>query len=237
MALNNGSRDVNGGLPAIPDLKVGDIVTVKDHSEWSSTPYNRRVTKVMKTRFFVGGVGAFDAVTLTQYLNGPDVIPSSVIAVNGVPVKPRSERKRNGGLDNGIGIVNGYQIGPNVDLKGAVLNFADLSGADLRGANLTGAKLIEARLKEADLSGALLVGANLSHAKLNDADLHHANLRLADLYGANLTGADLELATLEGTVFTTAIVEQWHVRLIEKARREEIDSLRVKGGRIANPRR
>lgn len=88
--------------PAIPNLKVGDIVTVQDASNWSTAPYERRVLKVMKTRFDVGGVGPFDAYTLMQITSGRHGLESTVVAVNGVPVRGRTPkvlaRVRNGGL-------------------------------------------------------------------------------------------------------------------------------------------
>ena len=93
-----------GKQPAIPNLKVGDIVTVQDASNWSTTPYERRVLKVMKTRFDVGGVGPFDAYTLMQMTSGKYGLESTVVAVNGVPVRGRTPRVlarvRNGGLDD-----------------------------------------------------------------------------------------------------------------------------------------
>ena len=65
-------------------------------------------------------------------------------------------------------IINGYEIGPNADLRSV-----NLSDADLRSANLHGA----------DLSDADLSGANLSGADLRDADLRGVNLSYALLRG------------------------------------------------------
>ncbi len=85
--------------------------------------------------------------------------------------------------------VNGYEIGPGVDLRGADLRFAVL-----RGANLQGAKLRDADLQCADLRG----------ADLSEANLWGANLRGANLQGANLQGASLQLAGLSNnTVLPT----------------------------------
>jgi len=64
--------------------------------------------------------------------------------------------------------VNGYEIGP----------YADLRGADLREAKLFGADLRMADLKWADLRGVDLRGADLFRA-----DLTRANLSGADLSG------------------------------------------------------
>jgi hypothetical protein len=100
-------------------------------------------------------------------------------------------------------IINGYEIKPFANLRGANLHGADLSGtnlrgADLYGANLHGADLSGTNLRGADLYGANLHGADLRGANLRGADLRVANLRGADLYGANLHGANLRVADLYG---------------------------------------
>jgi hypothetical protein len=117
--------------------------------------------------------------------------------------------------------INGYQIVPGAnlrganlfganlrganlgraDLRGAYLRDADLRGAylgdaDLRGANLFGAYLGRANLRGAHLCGADLGRADLCGAYLGDADLGHADLRGANLCGANLGRADLGDADL-----------------------------------------
>ena len=83
-------------------------------------------------------------------------------------------------------VVNGFNIAPLANLRGADLRGANLSDADLSGANLRGADL-----RGADLSGANLRHANLRGAKLRGADLRHTNLRDARLNDANLSDADL----------------------------------------------
>jgi uncharacterized protein YjbI with pentapeptide repeats len=55
-------------------------------------------------------------------------------------------------------IIDGYEIKP----------FADLRGADLYKANLLGAKLIQADLYKANLRGADLYKANLHNANIKD---------------------------------------------------------------------
>jgi len=102
--------------------------------------------------------------------------------------------------------VNGYEIKPGADLRGANLCHADLRGANLRGANLRyanlryadlccadlrDANLYCAYLRAANLSGADLRGANLTGANLRDADLRYADLCDADLRDADLRGVDL----------------------------------------------
>lgn len=96
---------------------------------------------------------------------------------------------------DGTGEVNGYQIGPGVNLEGANLYGADLRGADLRGAYLSEANLGGAYLQDARLEKAWLWSAILMDAKLMRADLRRAKLVGAILSGADLTGADLTGAT------------------------------------------
>jgi len=73
-------------------------------------------------------------------------------------------------------VINGYEIKPFADLRGADLRDADLRDADLYGANLYGADLRGADLRGADLRGASLYGANLYGASLYGASLRGANL-------------------------------------------------------------
>ena len=68
--------------------------------------------------------------------------------------------------------INGYEIKP----------FADLRGASLRGADL----------RNANLEDANLVGANLTGADLTGANLRYSDLQGAKLEGANVTGTILE---------------------------------------------
>jgi len=99
--------------------------------------------------------------------------------------------------------VNGYEIKPEANLRGAYLYGADLRGANLRRtdlsrANLRRADLRRADLREADLSEAYLYGADLSETNLRETNLRGANLTGANLYGAYLYGADLSGAYLYG---------------------------------------
>jgi uncharacterized protein YjbI with pentapeptide repeats len=61
--------------------------------------------------------------------------------------------------------INGYEIKPKANLRGANLGDADLGGANLWGANLRGADLRGANLRGANLWGANLWGADLRGAK------------------------------------------------------------------------
>lgn len=104
----------------------------------------------------------------------------------------------------------------SADLRGLVLDGADLSwsllacaeaeGVQLRGATLFRADLRWADLDEADLSGVKASGVVLEHARapgliarnaeLNEAEAMEAYLRGADLSCAELRGADMRLCGL-----------------------------------------
>ena len=96
--------------------------------------------------------------------------------------------------------VNGYEIGPRTDLRGADLRRADLRGADLGCADLRGADLRGAGLRKADLRGAKLRRAVLYLADLRGADLRKADLRKADLRGVFASSENLERAILTGAM-------------------------------------
>ena len=78
--------------------------------------------------------------------------------------------------EGGTGVVNGYLIGPGVDLRSADLRRADLEGA------------------------------NLENADLRDADLEGANLSMASLIGCNLDGVNLSGAILHGVIISDSNV-------------------------------
>lgn len=84
-------------------------------------------------------------------------------------------------LPDGFRLVNGFIVGPNMDLRNASLRGADLGRQDLSGATLT----------QADLTGALLARANLTGANLGAANLTRATVRDATITGADLRGARL----------------------------------------------
>lgn len=89
--------------------------------------------------------------------------------------------------------VDGYDIRPGANLRGA-----DLSGTNLRDALMNGAELSGANLRDALLRGANLSSANLYRAELSEAELYRAYLSCANLCGANLSGADLRCASIGG---------------------------------------
>ena len=103
--------------------------------------------------------------------------------------------------------VNGYEIKPFADLRGA-----DLRGANLYGAYLQDANLYGAYLQDANLRGAYLYGANLRGAYLQDANLYCANLYGANLQDANLRGAYLYGAYLRGANLYGAYLQDANLR-------------------------
>jgi len=112
--------------------------------------------------------------------------------------------------------VNGYEIKPEANLRGAYLYGADLRGANLRRtdlsrANLRRADLRRADLREADLSGAYLYGADLSETNLRETNLYGAYLYGADLSGAYLYGADLSETNLTGADLSRADLPDFQI--------------------------
>jgi uncharacterized protein YjbI with pentapeptide repeats len=115
-------------------------------------------------------------------------------------------------------VVQGYLVGPNVNLAGATFTSAAQLGVSLSGTNFTGATLAGVNLTGAFLNNAILTGARLTGATLGGANMSNATLdgvisggivgtptiptgwRLLNRYlvgsGANLSGASLPGAQL-----------------------------------------
>jgi len=95
-------------------------------------------------------------------------------------------------------LVDGYLVGPTVNLTDA-----RLAGADLAGAHLGDAYIFGAHLEGANLSGASLVGSHLGRADLQGADLSRVvarvvEFRFTDLVDATLTDAVIQGSNLSG---------------------------------------
>ena len=100
--------------------------------------------------------------------------------------------------------VNGYKIGPGVNLSGADLSESKRLSltpkcVNLSRANLSGANLDGANLSRANLSGAILYPKIISVATDGSANTFQTTLR-----GANLSGANLHKANLSGAILTGA---------------------------------
>ena len=153
------------------------------------------------------GADLTSAVLYGTYLNNADISGARLLGVatsklRGTPVLP-----------SGYALVQGYIIGPSVDLYGARIVNATLTNMDLSDSDLTGATLTNSDLSGTDLSGASMVRmaaagskfvgsdltrANLSRANLTSSNLQTATLTDADLAGATITGANFGNATFNG---------------------------------------
>ena len=129
-------------------------------------------------------------------------------------------------LPDGYKIINGFLVGPGVNLYDA-----DLQGADLQGMNLS-----YVRFSSANLEGANLTGTKLDNVYWNNVNgtpstfpegysiikgylvgpntnLKRANLEGANLDGLNLDGADLEGANLKNASLINTSLK--NARLLE----------------------
>jgi uncharacterized protein YjbI with pentapeptide repeats len=97
----------------------------------------------------------------------------------------------------------------NCDLRGRLLQQADLTGADLRHADLTDCCLEAAALEHADLTGARLIRARLDGARLQGVrGFASAQLRDASLEGVlGLTADDIAGADLTGVRLPAALAD------------------------------
>ena len=84
------------------------------------------------------------------------------------------------------------------NLRGAILDFANLSKVDFTDADLQGASLAQAQLQKAAFEGAELQGASVYGGELQGATFVFAHLQGASLSGAQLQGAVLRAADLKG---------------------------------------
>jgi uncharacterized protein YjbI with pentapeptide repeats len=111
-------------------------------------------------------------------------------------------------LSKDYSLFNGYILGPNVDLRGANLQYGDLSNIDLNGAlldhvkskDIVGIPILPKDYKmvngfimgpNVNLGGLTSNSLNLSGVNLIGANLSFSQIYNTDLSGANLTGADI----------------------------------------------
>ena len=86
-------------------------------------------------------------------------------------VKSGNIKGKPNSMPRNYGLINGYLIGPSVDLEGAILNKMKLKNTNLSHANLKDAKLIKAEMYDAGLEGSDLTGATLTEAVLINTNL------------------------------------------------------------------
>ncbi|MFY8106143.1 MAG: pentapeptide repeat-containing protein [Elstera sp.] len=84
----------------------------------------------------------------------------------------------------------------DTDMRGVILEHADISDSDLSFTDLTGANLTGANLTRSNLTGARFFGANLTGAKLQGAKLRQTNFVTAIYDSAQFKDCDIS-----GTVF------------------------------------
>ena len=121
-------------------------------------------------------------------------------------------------------VVNGYLIGPYVNLSGVDFTNVNLSGAYLTGVDLSGANLTDANLKNADLEYANIEGANLTNANLTDANFFFLKSggiigtpTLSNNYklvGGYIIGATVDLRNADLNLLKGADLEDMNLRSI-----------------------
>jgi len=95
-------------------------------------------------------------------------------------------------LPSGYILANGFILGQNLDLRGAILQNQNLNGVNLSNSNLSGANLNGSTLT----SSTTLTNTNLSTASLQSVNLSGANLSSVNVSGTSFFGANLSSATL-----------------------------------------
>lgn len=105
-------------------------------------------------------------------------------------------------------VVNGYLVGPGVNLSGADLSYQNLDGVDFTGADLTNAKLQFSSLVGSIFTGILAAGANFNGSNLQGAIFRDATLSNASFtLGMKSSGGKLYRTTLDNTDFSNALIE------------------------------
>ena len=102
---------------------------------------------------------------------------------------------------NGAKVVNGYIVGPGVNLARADLRDASLSDVNLENADLTGADLTYANLERVRFGGAKLVNTNFTLAFMGGASLRGTQISFSKFNGASLNTADFGNTTILASEF------------------------------------
>ena len=151
-------------------------------------------------------------------LAGANLADSTSTSIVGVPAS----------LPTGFQLIDGYLVGPGVDLGGAQLTGADLSGADLEGTGLDDAVLTGANIEGTDFTNTMLSGVvsggltgtpaalpnncflvngylvtwdvNLTGVNLSGAVMPNISLNNSTLVDVNLSGADLDGAYMSANL-------------------------------------
>jgi uncharacterized protein YjbI with pentapeptide repeats len=159
-----------------PDIDIPNTITLKKYRK-IKIKNNKNMTKeyiigpnviltgVDLTGTDLTGADLTNAILTNAILTGVDL--TNVTLTGAVLIGIISgEIKGNPILPNGYKLINGYIIGPNIDLTGVDLTETDLTGVDLTGIDLTGVDLTGTDLTGVDLTGTDLTGVDLTNSIL-----------------------------------------------------------------------
>jgi uncharacterized protein YjbI with pentapeptide repeats len=102
---------------------------------------------------------------------------------------------------NGAKVVNGYIVGPNVNLARADLREANLADMNLDNTDLTGADFTNANLERTRMIGAKLVNTNFTFANMTFANLEGTSISFGKFNGASLENANFSSTTILASEF------------------------------------
>jgi uncharacterized protein YjbI with pentapeptide repeats len=160
----------------INDYVIGPYVNL-----FNSNLYGANLSNVILTGANMRNSNLSNAILTNTDLQTADLFNIKTGEVIGTPFFPTS-----------FAMVNGYIIGPNVNLY----------EANLVGANLTNTTLTNANMVSSDLSLAIIINAQLDGATLINANIVGANLYNTSFINSNLNGANLNGAVVINTNFT-----------------------------------
>jgi uncharacterized protein YjbI with pentapeptide repeats len=156
------------------------------------------------------GVDLSSATLATFYTYIEGLVPPVQMTISNGSVISGGITGTPSALPPGWELVNGYLLGPGVDLNAQWCTTTSVSSAPscgfyAGGANLTGANISGMDLSGADLTNANLANANLANANLTDSGLSSVNFGNADLSGANLTNAFMVDANVTGADLASVV--------------------------------
>jgi uncharacterized protein YjbI with pentapeptide repeats len=112
-----------------------------------------------------------------------------------------------------------------IDLRGAILNKANLSGVSFKAFSLTETDFSTADLSKLNFRGANLTGANFSCTNLSEANLSRTQALETNFAGATLTGACIEDWHINSnTNLTDVICDYIYLSQGQQERRPSIDN-------------
>ncbi len=228
---------------------------LSNHNLNGSMLYRASLIRKNITNSCLKGVNMIEADARDSILEGSDISEAYLSKANlsGAKLGSHYHSKSGNSVEfNGITLrknptTTKYSTWP-ANLRGSILENADLSnsialGVCLSSSKMKGTKLHKALLMGADFSAADLREANMTESNLreaifNNADLTGANLRGATLIGAemrnsNLTGADFRGAKMRNVDLTGAIIKGLNISGAKGLNREKKAAL-ISRGAVAN---